>query len=288
MPPSSAPSREQPLSRLWLAAGIGNAFTSSLLNPLDVTKTRMQTNGGSLISTLRSSWTEGGLRGLFMPGLAASILREFVYSGPRIGFYTPVRDFYAQQTGAVGMETPFVKVAAALTTGAFSCILANPIDVVKIRMQRNPNAYTSTFAAIPAIVKAEGFVGLTKGLAPSTLRGMSLSVGQLAVYDIVKTAVRDGLGFKEGTQLHVMSALVTGVAASVLSAPFDYLKARTMAADGSRETMRSVLRTLSAQGKLPGALYTGVAPAYLRQGPHALICWPVMEKLRAALDLDPV
>lgn len=280
------PSREQPLSRLWLAAGIGNAFTSSLLNPLDVAKTRMQTNGGSLITTLRSSWIEGGLRNIFLPGLAASILREFIYSGPRIGFYTPVRDFYAKQTGAV--ETPFVKVAAALTTGAFSCVLANPIDVVKIRMQRNPQAYSSTFAAIPAIVKAEGWFGLTKGIAPSTLRGMSLSVGQLAVYDIVKTAVRDGLGVNEGTQLYIMSALVTGVAASVLSAPFDYLKARTMAADGSRETMRSVLRTLSAQGKLPRALFTGVQPAYMRQGPHALICWPVMEKLRAVLGLDPV
>ena len=247
----------------------------------------MQTNGGSLVTTLRNSWIEGGIRGLFLPGLAASILREFVYSGPRVGFYTPVRDFYAKQTGAVGMETPFVKVAAALTTGAFSCVLANPIDVVKIRMQRNPTAYTSTIAAIPAIVQAEGIMGLAKGLAPSTLRGASLSVGQLATYDIVKTAVRDGLDVKEGTQLHVLSALVTGVAASIFSAPFDYLKAKTMSAVGSRETMRSVLRRLSAQGKL-GALFTGVQPAYMRQGPHALICWPVMERLRAALGLDPV
>lgn len=248
----------------------------------------MQINGGSLTATLRASWVESGLRGLFLPGLAASILREFVYSGPRVGFYTPVRDFYAQQTGAVGMETQFVKVAAALTTGALSCVLANPIDVVKIRMQRNPLAYPSTAAAIPAIVRAEGFNGLAKGLAPSMLRGAFLSVGQLATYDIVKSTVRDSLGVAEGAQLHIISALVTGVAASVFSAPFDYLKARTMAADGSRETMRSVLRTLSAQGQLPGALFTGVKPAYLRQGPHALICWPVMEFLRAQLGLDPV
>ena len=64
-----------------------------------------------------------------------------------------------------------MKVAAALTTGSLSCILANPIDVVKIRMQRNPAAYSSTLAALPAIIASEGIGGLMKGLVPSTLRG---------------------------------------------------------------------------------------------------------------------
>jgi hypothetical protein len=281
-PPSNS---EQSFARLWLAAGLGNAFTSSLLNPIDVAKTRMQTNGGYLIATLSNLWSSGGLRGLYLPGLSASIIREFVYSGPRIGFYTPVRDFYRAQAG--GQENAAVKVAAALTTGSLSCILANPIDVVKIRMQRNPAAYSSALAALPAIMASEGLGGLMKGLVPSTLRGASLSVGQLAIYDITKTALR-GFGVAEGVPLHVSSALVTGVATAFFSAPFDFLKARTMAADGTRETMRSVVQQLSREGALPWALFKGVHPSYMRQGPHALIMWPVMEHLRAWLGLDPV
>jgi hypothetical protein len=245
----------------------------------------MQTNGGYLLATLRSLWSSGGLRGLYLPGLSASIIREFVYSGPRIGFYTPVRDFYRAQAG--GQENAAVKVAAALTTGSLSCILANPIDVVKIRMQRNPAAYSSTLAALPAIIASEGIGGLMKGLVPSTLRGASLSVGQLATYDITKTALR-GFGVAEGVPLHVSSALVTGVATAFFSAPFDFLKARTMAADGTRETMRSVVQQLSREGALPWALFKGVHPSYMRQGPHALIMWPVMEQLRGWLGLDPV
>jgi len=53
-------------------------------------------------------------------------------------------------------------------------------------------------------------------------------------------------------------------------------------------TMRSVLRALAAERALPGALFRGVLPAYLRQGPHALIMLPVMEKLRALLGLDAI
>ena len=229
----------------------------------------------------------GGLSGLFFPGLGASVIREFVYSGPRVGFYTPVRDYYVSRLN-VQADAPAVKVAAALTTGATSCLLANPIDVVKIRMQRDPARYANALSALPDIWRAEGARGLFKGLAPSTLRGASLSVGQLAFYDIVKTALRDDVGLREGAALHVASALATGIAAAVCAAPFDMLKARCMSADGSVETMRSVLRALAAERALPGALFRGVMPAYLRQGPHALIMLPVMEKLRALLGLDPV
>lgn len=286
--PTAAPPRDQSLPRLWLAAGVGNAFTSALLNPLDAAKTRMQTTGTpQLSSTLVAMYRAGGLAGLFFPGLAASMMRELVYSGPRVGFYTPVRDSYVKTFNA-SADAPSIKIAAALTTGAASCLLANPIDVVKIRLQRDPARYPNSFSALLAIRRAEGVRGLFKGLAPSTLRGASLSVGQLACYDIVKTALREDVGIREGAALHVLSALATGVAAAVCAAPFDMMKARCMSADGSVETMRSVLRTLAAERALPGALFRGVVPAYMRQGPHALIMLPVMEKLRALLGLDPV
>jgi len=287
MPP---PPREQSLARLWLAAGVGNAFTSALLNPLDAAKTRMQTTGTtSLLATLAGMWRAGGVAGVWAPGLSASVLREFVYSGPRVGFYTPVRDAYAARLGAAP-DAAAVKVAAALTTGAASCVLANPIDVAKIRLQREPARYAGALAALRDIAAAEGARGLARGLAPSTLRGAALSVGQLAIYDIVKTALRDAAGLGEGARLHVAAALATGVAAAVCAAPFDMLKARCMAGEGggAPATMRDVLRALHRERALPGALFRGVLPAYLRQGPHALIMLPVMERLRALLGLDPV
>ena len=58
-------------------------------------------------------------------------------------------------------------------------------------------------------------------------------------------------------------------------------------AEGSA-TMASVLRAMAKEGALPGALFAGLLPAYLRQGPHMLICLPLMEQLRGLLGLAPI
>jgi len=109
----------------WLSGGLSNAIASSILNPMDVAKTRMQAeeitsrsrilqnNGRSLRDTVRELFKEGGIIGLWRPGLKASICREFLYSGPRAGFYVPVRKFFDSDG-----ESLSCKVLAAMTTGA--------------------------------------------------------------------------------------------------------------------------------------------------------------------------
>ena len=111
----------------WIAGAGANGFSSAVLNPLDVSKTRMQATeskrgkGGQaprLVTTLRSLYLEGGLIGLWKPGLSASLCREFLYSGPRAGFYVHLRNYFTQ-TFQFQSELPS-KVLAALTTGMFN------------------------------------------------------------------------------------------------------------------------------------------------------------------------
>ena len=276
-----APGDDGELWRHWLAAGAANALVSAVLNPFDVAKTRMQVHGGSLLHTLRAQ-AGGGLRGLFLPGLAPSMLREFTYSGPRVGFYAPVRDYLVSSTGSDGAA---VRVCAALATGSVACLAANPTDVLKIRAMAAPSPLPLA-AAFRAVAREEGAAGFFKGLAPSTLRGAAITAGQLASYDVAKRALRARLGFAEGAPLHVAGALVSGAVAAACAAPFDFLKARAMAHEGrTNASMRSLVAALYREGALPGALFRGLLPAYLRQGPHMLICLPLMEQLRAVLGL---
>ena len=284
------------LVRQWLAAGVANAATSALLNPLDVAKTRMQTQvrgGGapSLRAALAAMHAEGGvLRGLFLPGLGASMVREMLSSGCRAGFYAPVRDAIARvvgdQGGAGGKGEHWApKLSAAMTTGIIGSLVANPVDVVKIRLFNEPARYPSLARALAAVHKAEGVAGLYKGLAPSTLRAAFIAAGELGTYDVAKTALK-GVLPEEGVALHVAASLVTGVVAAFVAAPFDLVKARAMADDRQTVTIGSALRQLRREGGLPWSLFRGVVPAYLRLGPHALICFPIFERLRFALGLD--
>ena len=276
------------LLKQWAAAGVANAFTSALLNPFDVAKTRMQlvASRPSLITTLRGMYSQGGVvRGLFLPGLSASMVREMLSSGPRAGFYVPVRTTLL----SVGLGDETARISAALVTGTLGSVIANPVDVVKIRQMRDPHTYGSLHAGLFAVLRDEGVGGLYKGLAPSTLRAAFIAVGELATYDIAKQRLRAVIyapGEQEGVALHVTASLVTGVVASFVAAPFDLIKARAMSAVGSTESIASVVRALAREGGFPLSLLRGVVPAYMRLGPHALICFPIFEQLRALLSLD--
>lgn len=104
------------------SGGLANAITSSILNPMDVSKTRMQAEQASgnavgksgLFQTAKRLYAEGGIVGLWRPGLSASICRELVYSGSRAGMYVPVRNYYREKFGS---ESVMMKIAAAMTTG---------------------------------------------------------------------------------------------------------------------------------------------------------------------------
>jgi hypothetical protein len=107
------------LSLEWLAAAVSNGFASAILNPMDVSKTRMQAAATStgktrLLQTFLGLYRENGLVGIWKPGLNASMAREFLYSGPRAGFYVPLRNFMERD---LRLGSSVSKIAAALSTG---------------------------------------------------------------------------------------------------------------------------------------------------------------------------
>jgi len=207
---------------------------------LDVAKTRIQVNRGSnigIIETLSRIYITDGLVGLWTPGLSASFCREMLSSGPRAGFYVPVRDHIASLVSSDNSETSsssssssssfLVKILAAITTGTLGSLLANPVDVVKIRLMNDPRRYSSLTSALYRLHVEEGLSGLTKGAAPSILRGAFIAAGELATYDHVKTTIKSIFPQqRETAALHIVASMVTGVVATTVAAPFDLLKTR--------------------------------------------------------------
>lgn len=99
------------------------------------------------------------------------------------------------------------------------------MDVVKIRMMVDAQRYRSLVHGLTEVCKHEGVHGLYKGVAPSTLRGAMIAVGELATYDQSKHMLKNW-AFEEGWLLHIASSLITGLVATTIAAPFDLLKSR--------------------------------------------------------------
>ena len=95
-------------------------------------------------------------------GIFAGLQRQIINSGIRIGLYPTVRDFYM---GKDKHKEPtfFIRVIAAMTTGAFGICIACPTDVVKIRLQAEgkkppgvPLKYSGSLDAYQKIIAQEG------------------------------------------------------------------------------------------------------------------------------------
>ena len=68
-------------------------------------------------------------------GLTPGLQRQFVFAGLRIGLYVPVRNTICGELKPGENPTLLQKILAGMATGAIGITVANPTDVVKIRMQ---------------------------------------------------------------------------------------------------------------------------------------------------------
>lgn len=82
---------------------------------------------------------EEGVKALYN-GLSAGLQRQFVFAGLRIGLYVPVRNMIAGELKPGETPTLGTKILAGLCTGAIGISVANPTDVVKIRLQAQNRA----------------------------------------------------------------------------------------------------------------------------------------------------
>lgn len=147
-----------------------------------------------MFQTMRVVAQEEGV-GALWKGIEPGLHRQCVFGGLRIGLYEPVRDWYMKQAGAKPGDTPGVgvKILAGLTTGAFGITVANPTDLVKVRMQAEgklppgtPRKYPSAMAAYGIILRQEGLTGLWTGWAPNVARNSIINASEMASYDQIK------------------------------------------------------------------------------------------------------
>jgi len=276
-----------------VAGGISTAAVSAVLNPIDVVKTRRQVGiPRTAIQEALTAWKElGAWRGLWRPGLTASLVREMLYSGCTKGLYPLARDAVCP----AGSEPHLGhRAAAAALTGLGGSLCANGPDVVKVRLFAEPGRYAGFLSAAAEISRKEGFVSglLLRGVSASAPRGAAIAIGEVTTYDHTKvTLKRHWPGQREGSKepfsLHVVSSLITGVVATTVAAPFDTLKSCVMVDDGSRfprgfpDALLSILRE-----KGPLSLFRGWWPAYCRLGPHAILTFPLLEQVRKLLGLQ--
>jgi hypothetical protein len=240
--------------------------------------------------------------GLIMPGMSATVMRELSYGCLRFSLYGPAKKLIVgkEHKGDAGLG---VKISSGAISGGIGSFLANPTDVVKIRLQKEAGkvldgvyitglhagqapTYPTTLSAFSEIYKNEGGIrGLYRGWQPTVARACALVAAQLSTYDHTKYTMKQNGWMEEGPKLHVVASLFAAVNTAVVTQPFDTIK--TLLMTGSyKSPMECVVTVVKQNGPL--FLYRGFFPSLCRLGPHSLIALPLWERIRGLLGLNPV
>jgi len=117
---------------------------------------------------LVSIFREGGIGGLWR-GATASMMRVAVGSAVQLSTYDSIKG--ALVRSAVVPDGVGAHLGSALLTGLVVTVAMNPLDVVSTRIfQAKPGFYAGWGDCFARTVKAEGILGLYKGLGAHYLR----------------------------------------------------------------------------------------------------------------------
>jgi len=281
------------LPQQCFAGGVGCGISGFITNPCDVIKIRNQQYGGALYGsfsgTFRQIIKDEGAQGL-LKGAKASVLRETTYSSIRMGFYEPIK-FALLATVVTDEKSPFLKWSSAFLSGAIGSAIFNPVDLIKVRFQSQLPADKVPYdgkiiMAFKTIYQDRGFKGLYAGTSATVIRAAFLTSAQLGTYDIVKNNLLVGVfGFdRDANSTHFVGSLITSIAATTAANPADVVKTRAMNCKvgdlGSMGHMKLIYRHEGLS-----AFMKGWWASYFRIGPHTIISFVIIEKVRQLIGL---
>lgn len=239
------------------------------------------------ISTIKSN----GFLSLYN-GISAALLRQGTYSTARFAFYEFAKETLIEQSNKESNKSaiknlPFYqKIIIAGIGGGIGSIFGSPADLINVRMQNDTRLpldkrrnYKNCFEAIYRITREEGFMRLYAGFHMATLRGILVTVGQLAFYDEFKTDLIKTKYFEDNLVTHFTASMAAGLIATLITMPPDVIKTLLMnAKPGEIAGITGAIRIALTNDKL--GLFRGFWPRYIRLGPFTILSFVFYEKLK--------
>lgn len=272
----------------FVTGGMASSTAEFCTLPIDTVKVRLQVQRDArysgVLDTFRQVVRTEGVAGLYK-GIAPAVLRQSVYSSIRMGVYEPIRELVS---GGSDQPSFWQRLLAGGSAGGIGIAVANPTELVKIRMQADSagTRYRGTVDAFRSIVRDEGVRGLWQGVGPNIQRAIIVNAVELGTYDHSKMMlVRYAGASPDAVTTHFGASFIAGFFAAAASSPVDVVKNRLMSQPAGAERLYSGMldcatKTVRAEGFL--ALYKGFVPNWLRLGPWCVVMFMSYEQYRLA------
>lgn len=184
------------------------------------------------VPSLKRIFKEEGIRGLYR-GLNPTLIGYLPAHAIYFSVYTSAKRLFSTHniasTGSI-----YNHVISAICGGAASTTATNPLWVIRTRLMtqtpgRSPFYYSGTIDALTQICEKEGLGGLYKGLGPSLLGVLHVTV-QFPLYEMIKHNLLSKSVQPEDNSVLMRNVLIAStlskVTASLVTYPHEVLRTR--------------------------------------------------------------
>lgn len=264
----------------------------------------MQTSNtyNSTSACIQSTWRGEGWRG-FYKGIQSPLAGEAFFNAVQFFAYGQSKQFITHmRTGdriinpslsAYEMTVMDYYIAGGIT-GAASCFVECPVDLVKSQLQtviHKPNPeYRTFFECVRAIVAQRGIIGIYQGLGPTFGRTIPSSAAYFGAYEHTREMLREPGASRDSLPAHyvLIAGGVGGIMYWLPTYPFDSIKSAIQSDEIQPSKRRyhgfvHCCRSLWNEGGVR-RFYRGLAPCLLRAVPSNMACFGVYEWVKTLIE----
>ncbi|KAK5641955.1 hypothetical protein RI129_010502 [Pyrocoelia pectoralis] len=284
-------SKAIPFYAKFLFAGTSGVVSTVICYPLELVKNRMQVYGKfgkghpTAFNFMKIIVKQNGILGLYK-GCGASVVRQTLYTGTRMGLYQAWLDYINNTYGSPNL---LGMCGLAIVSGAMGGIAGLPADVALTRITTDEllpsdkrRNYKNVTDAITRMYKEEGPSTLFLGFTSVVVRAVILNTSQILSYYYIKQVVlRFGL-VDDNTSAHISCSMVSALLTTYIVLPMDVAKTRLQSMqviNGKPEysSFRHVLKSIIMKEGFT-ALWSGIGPLVIRNGPQFFIIFLAYEQ----------
>ncbi|CAL9751703.1 unnamed protein product [Musa acuminata subsp. burmannicoides] len=185
-------------SERLIAGGIAGAVSQTVIYPMDLVKTRLQTYAceagkvPNLATLTRDIWVHEGPRA-FYRGIVPSLLGIIPFAGIDLAAYETLKDMSRTYILKNSDPGPLMQLGCGTISSALGATCVYPLQVIRTRMQAqrtNPsNNYYGMSDVFWRTLKNEGLLGFYKGIIPNLLKVVPAAGITYLVYETMKKSL---------------------------------------------------------------------------------------------------
>lgn len=252
--------------RYFFAGGICCCISHGMTVPIDVVKTRMQTDPDvmqlSVLEAAKVIYAREGAKGL-LAGFGSTIIGFSTSGAVKYGLYEVFKPF-AQDFVSASPVLPNAPVLGFLLAGACAELVAStllcPLEATRIRLVTDPTYGNEVFDALPRLLREEKW-GIYSGLPAIMIKMVPGTMSQLASYEFLTrsafaAATAAGISADSSTRFFITTAcaVLAGVVSTLTSQPGDTVLSEMNKAGGQGQTIFSIVSRMES----PKELFRGV------------------------------